>query len=224
VRRLLPILPLLLSLLACATAREAPPAAPGPSGGAPAGGSAFEEEGLASWYGAQYHGQRTSSGEVFDMNAMTAAHRTLPFGTRVEVTCPSTARSVEVRINDRGPFVPGRIIDLSHAAAKELGIAVKGVDRVRIRTVGRVEGPAPRPSAQAEADPKRLVIQVGAFKNHDNARNLKARLEADFAAVTLQPYGEFLRVLIGPLENEAEAARALEKADGLGLPGIIRPL
>jgi rare lipoprotein A len=217
-KRFCPAALLLLPLLACVAAREVPPAAPGSVG------RAFEEEGLASWYGAQYHGQPTASGERFDMHAMTAAHRTLPFGTRVEVFCPSTRRSVEVRINDRGPFVPGRIIDLSHAAADHLGIAAKGVERVKIRTVGRVEGPPPRPSAQAEADPKRLVIQVGAFKNHENARALKERLEADFAAVTLQPYGEFLRVLIGPLEGEGEAAAALARAGELGLSGIIRPL
>jgi rare lipoprotein A len=223
VKRLLPLL-LLGAILACATERQASSAPPGRGDAPSSGAGPFEEEGLASWYGKEYHGQPTSSGERFDMHAMTAAHRTLPFGTRVEVFCPSTTRSVEVTINDRGPFIPGRIIDLSHAAAKELGIAVKGVDRVKIRTVGRVEGPAPRPSAEAEDDPKRLVIQVGAFKNHDNARNLQARLLVDFPAVTLQPYGEFLRVLIGPLGSEAEAARALEKADGLGLPGIIRPL
>lgn len=222
-KRLVPFL-LLSAILACATERRVSTAPPGPGDAPSAGAGTFEEEGLASWYGKEYHGQPTSSGERFDMHAMTAAHRTLPFGTRVEVFCPSTDRTVEVRINDRGPFIPGRIIDLSHAAAKELGIAVKGVDRVTIRTVGRVEGPAPRPSAQAEGDPKRLVVQVGAFKNHDNARNLQARLLDDFPAVTLQPYGEFLRVLIGPLESESEAARALEKADALGLPGIIRPI
>lgn len=219
------ILPFLLAALAaCATNREAPPAAPGPGGTASGNAGAFEEEGLASWYGKEYHGQPTSSGERFDMNALTAAHRTLPFGTRVEVFCLSNERAVEVTINDRGPFIPGRIIDLSYAAAKELGIAVKGVDRVRIRSTGRLKGPAPRPSAQAENDPKRLVVQVGAFLNHENARNLQARLQADFAVVTLQPYGQFLRVLIGPVGTESEAADALEKADDLGLPGIIRPL
>ena len=219
-RFLLPFL-VLAGLLACSTAREAPRPTPSPSS---RDAAVFEEEGLASWYGKEYHGQPTSSGERFDMHAMTAAHRTLPFGTRVEVTCPSNGRTVEVRINDRGPFIPGRIIDLSYEAAKALGVAVKGLDRVKIRTVGRVEGPMPRPSIQAESDPKRLVIQVGAFKNHDNARNLQARLQAEFPVVTLQPYGEFLRVLIGPVGSESEAAAALEKADGLGLPGIIRPL
>jgi rare lipoprotein A len=201
---------------ACAPRRGSPPRG-GHEGGV------FREEGLASWYGKQYHGQPTASGERFDMNAMTAAHRTLPFGTRVEVHCPSNGRTVEVRINDRGPFIHGRIIDLSHAAAKELGIVIKGVERVRIRSVGRVEGPAPRPSVQAERDPKRLVVQVGSFKNHDNARNLKDKLEMDFPAVILQPYGEFLRVLIGPLSGEEEAERALEKAEDLGLPAVIRP-
>jgi len=223
VKRIAPFL-FLAVLLACSTGREFPTTAPERGGDPSADAGKFEEEGLASWYGKEYHGQSTSSGERFDMHAMTAAHRTLPFGTRVEVFCPSNGRTVEVTINDRGPFIPGRIIDLSHAAAGELGIAVKGVDLVRIRTLGRVEGPMPRPSALAQDDPKRLVVQVGAFKNHDNARTLQTRLLDDFPAVTLQPYGEFLRVLIGPLESEAEAAEALEKADTLGLPGIIRPL
>jgi rare lipoprotein A len=92
----------------------------------------FTQEGMASWYGNNHHGKTTANGEAFDMNAMTAAHRSLPFGTVVRVTNLGSKRSVKVRINDRGPYSNGRIIDLSAQAAHELGIADHGVARVRI--------------------------------------------------------------------------------------------
>ncbi len=101
-----------------------------PTGRAVSGARA--EEGVASWYGAAHHGRRTASGEVFDMRGMTAAHRSYPFGTRVRVTDLATGRTVVVRINDRGPFAGGRIIDLSRAAAGRLGIVEAGTARVRV--------------------------------------------------------------------------------------------
>ncbi len=124
--RLLGPLLLVSALAACATpARTRPvPVAIG-----------HEESGLASWYGHPYHGRRTASGEVYDMGQMTAAHRTMPFGTWVRVTSVDTGRSVEVRINDRGPFEKGRIIDLSYAAARVLGAVGPGVIRVRLRVI-----------------------------------------------------------------------------------------
>ena len=182
----------------------------------------FTEEGLASWYGKEYHGQPTSSGETFNMNDLTAAHRTLPFGTRVEVYCADTDRTVDVRINDRGPFIPGRIIDLSYKAAVNLGIAGKGLEKVRIRAKGLTY--APQPSREAEQTPKLLGVQVGAFKDPANAARLRERLLEEFRAVTLQSYGEFTRVLIGPLESEEEAAGAVEQARDMGLPTIVRPV
>ena len=106
-----------------------------PDVGLPSDGNTSAQEteiarGLASWYGEPFHGRRTASGEVFDMNELTAAHKTLPFGTRVRVRHASTGKEVTVRINDRGPHVPGRIIDLSQAAASSLGIVQSGVGRV----------------------------------------------------------------------------------------------
>jgi len=97
----------------------------------------YDQVGIASWYGPGYHGKRTASGEIFDMYAMTAAHKTLPFNTIVKVVDLETGRWVIVRINDRGPFVPGRIIDLSYAAAKELGILEKGTARVGLKVLKR---------------------------------------------------------------------------------------
>ena len=98
----------------------------------PLAGGRTEEVGMASYYGREHDGRRTASGEVFDMNGMTAAHRTLPFGTRVRVTNLANGRQVMVRINDRGPFRRGRIVDLSYAAARKLGIVGRGVAKVRV--------------------------------------------------------------------------------------------
>lgn len=98
-------------------------------------GAGTEEVGMASWYGAAHHGRRTASGEVFDMNRLTAAHRTLPFGTRLLVTNRDTSQSVEVRVNDRGPFVKGRILDVSYAAGRLLGAVGPGVIPVRVRVL-----------------------------------------------------------------------------------------
>jgi len=154
------------------------------------------------------------------MNDLTAAHRTLPFGTRVIVACEATGRTVEVRINDRGPFVPGRIIDLSYRAAVDLGIAGKGLERVRIRATGLAT--APLSSREAERSPKALVVQVGAFKEPANAARLRDRLMEEFRVVILQPFGEFTRVLLGPLKDEEEAAEAVEQAKSHDLPTIVR--
>jgi rare lipoprotein A len=92
----------------------------------------FKQEGEASWYGPGFHGKETASGDTFDQNKMTAAHRTLPLGTKAKVTNPETGKSVTVTITDRGPYIKGRDIDLSHAAAKKLGIKKEGVEAVKI--------------------------------------------------------------------------------------------
>ena len=120
-RRIIPWSLVVLLAAGCATAR-------GRSDG-------FDETGQASWYGGSHHGKRTASGETYDMNGLTAAHRTLPFGTWVSVTNLDNGRSVEVRINDRGPFVRGRVIDLSYAAAQRLGAVGPGVIHVRVKAV-----------------------------------------------------------------------------------------
>jgi rare lipoprotein A len=115
----------------CAGARRAPEREAEP----PAEDRPGVQEGLASYYGRYHHGKRTASGERFDMRAMTCAHRTLPFGTRLRVTDLESGRSVVVRVNDRGPFARGRVVDLSEAAAKALGILERGVARVRLEQV-----------------------------------------------------------------------------------------
>jgi len=121
---------LLLALLAgCVAPRPAPPTAARPS--------AVLHEGRASWYGHPHHGRPTASGEPYDMHALTAAHPTLPMGTRVLVTNLRNGRTVEVRVNDRGPVVPGRMIDLSYAAARALDATADGIFPVRLRVIGR---------------------------------------------------------------------------------------
>ena len=133
----------ILMLGGCATARVSSPtspraALPSPTPPRPPTPSpdAFEQTGVASWYGRQHQGKRTASGEAYDMNALTAAHRTLPLGTRVRVTNLENGRSVDVRINDRGPFARRRVIDLSYAAAQRLGATGSGVFRVGLKVVG----------------------------------------------------------------------------------------
>jgi len=128
VERLL-ILLVSIALAGACAGRRAPTTAPAAKPGT--------EVGLASWYGKAHQGKRTASGERFDMHALTAAHRTLAFGTIVRVTDLASGRSVKVRINDRGPFRDGRIIDLSYAAASKLGMVARGTARVEITVIGR---------------------------------------------------------------------------------------
>lgn len=126
----------------------------------------YVEEGYASWYGGKFHGRLTANGETFDTNELTAAHKTLPFGTLVKVTHIGDGRSVVVRINDRGPFVEGRIIDLSRAAADAIGLTARGVAPVHVEVVHAVQPVSFRD------------IQVGSFSVRGNAEALRERLEA----------------------------------------------
>ncbi len=138
------------------------------------------EEGLASWYGEPYHGRRTASGPRYDMWAMTAAHRTLPFGTVVRVTNLDSQRHTEVTINDRGPFVAGRILDLSRRAAEALGAIGPGVIPVRLEVTRVGDGMPDDPCWE---------VQVGAFAKRENADRARANLEAGGLVVRLAPAG-----------------------------------
>ena len=156
------------------------------------------EEGIASWYGHPYLGRRAASGEIYNMYDMTAAHRTLPFGTQVKVHNLENGSDVTVRINDRGPFVEGRIIDLSYAAAQSMGM--NGVARVRLVILGYGSTPE---------EPGIFAVQVGAFSDPANANRLKALIEASFPPVTIQTFdrgdGIFYRVRVGQESTEAGA-------------------
>jgi len=172
---------------------------PVPTTGTPAAPIVQGETGIASWYGHPYHGRRAASGEIYNMYDMTAAHRTLPFGTMVRVHDLENGRDVTVRINDRGPFVEGRIIDLSYAAAQSMGMP--GLAKVRLEILG----------VGASPEAPVFAVQVGAFRDPANADRLKARIEANYQSVPVQRYDRgdgFFRVRVGA-ENSEDAARDL---------------
>jgi len=137
------------------------------------------QTGIASWYGGEFHGRLTSNREVYDMNDLTAAHNTLPLGSQVVVTNLNTGQSVVVRINDRGPFVKNRVIDLSYAAAKAIGLVGPGTAPVRIEVLGRLSPPASSLG---------FSVQVGAFESRANAAALKEKLDEHFAGVYIVPF------------------------------------
>jgi rare lipoprotein A len=170
----------------------------------------WTEKGIASWYGEPYHGRRTASGEVYDMHRMTAAHKTLPFGTVVKVNRRDTGADVKVRINDRGPFIEGRIIDLSYAAAKVIELDRDGVAPVKIKIVGREEiQPAPPPTTSQGESQGCFWVQVGAFGDPENARRAERELErSGEEAVVLEGVAGLWRVRVGPFDKEKDAEKA----------------
>jgi rare lipoprotein A len=160
------------------------------------------EVGWASWYGKDFHGRKTASGEVYDMYQLTAAHKTLPLGTRVMVTHLGNGRSVMVTVNDRGPFVKGRIIDLSYAAAQALEMAGEGVAKVRVEVIDKES--IPPPSSEGS-----FTIQVGSFVNRSNASRLMEELRKEHPDVYIQvletPANTYYRVRLGKFKTREEA-------------------
>jgi len=160
----------------------------------------YTEEGNASWYGAPFHGRKASNGEIYDMNKLTAAHRTLPFDSMVRVTNLNNGKTTTVRITDRGPFVDNRIIDLSRAAAQEIESIGPGIVPVRIEVLS-----GPDPAAGF------FTVQVGAFKDKGNADRLKERLSTVYSPIYIQQVvvedGAFYRVRVGRVSGEQEARR-----------------
>jgi rare lipoprotein A len=155
----------------------------------------YEEEGVASWYGTKFHGRRTSSGEPYDMFAMTAAHKHLPIPSYVRVTNLDNNESTVVRVNDRGPFAHGRIIDLSYAAAKKLGIVNLGTGRVKVEALDAQEPAAQEP----------IYVQVAAFTNPTNAESLLETLQTHTdKPVEIKSDTSLYRVHVGPFESESE--------------------
>ncbi len=190
------------------TARVPPPAAkPVPPG--------WTETGIASWYGVPYDGRRAASGEIFDTKKLTAAHRTLPFDTWVEVTNLENHKRVEVRINDRGPFVDGRIIDLSFAAADRIDVVRPGTAKVRLKVIRAPKIEDAASAAAPAVAPAVFCVQAGAFSDLDRAEELRARLARDarlsgFPARILQT-ASLARVLVGTgLTREAADSLAAE--------------
>ncbi len=203
----------------------------------------YRARGTASWYGKKFHGQPTSSREPYNMYAMSAAHKTLPLPSYVRVRNLQNGRTVTVRVNDRGPFLHNRLIDLSYAAAWKLGIVATGTGEVEVEAV-HPDGPTPpsklagQPATEprragfelvspAAAEPRplapvpRFYLQLGAFTRPENAEALRARAErAALGTVAVLPGGQggatLYRVRVGPLADAAHGERLVERAQALG--------
>ena len=207
------LIPALLFLAACAPTVTVTPGT--------------EETGAASWYGHPYHGRRTASGEIYDMNDLTAAHRSLPLGTRLMVTNLDTGQAVEVRVNDRGPLIEERILDLSYAAARVVGADRVGVIPVRLRVLGPASavgpaGPASSPGARPAGE---FAVQVGAFASRARAESLRDALsrDGDVAMVTEAEVGgnTVFRVRLGPYPDRQTAGAAAERLAGRGHRAVV---
>ena len=195
-------------------------------------GEGFVQEGMASWYGKDFHGKQTSNGEIYNMYSKTAAHKTLPFGTLVKVENLSNQKEIIVRINDRGPFIKNRIIDLSYSAGKQIGLVSPGTAKVRIvalsRKIGRIQsGNEYVPLVEAKDFRKgKFTIQVGAFENKDNAKRLVDRLRVIFDYVNFTTYVSpqkkaLYRVRVSLSDNLTEANKMVDKLRYLGFSEIF---
>ncbi len=211
-------------------------------------GRDYREEGTASWYGTKFHGQNTANGELYDLYGMTAAHKTLPLPTYVQVTNLANNRKIIVRVNDRGPFYSDRIIDLSYAAAKKLGYADQGTAHVLVEGIDPVawqqqNNPSYLVQAQPVAAPQRAEIippepietghtgyylQVGAFSNAQSAEQLRQRLRSVVSANVFvsefqQDARTLHRVRLGPVSSQDEARRLMEtlRLANMGTPTLV---
>ena len=191
------------------------------------------ETGIASWYGYPYHGRRAANGETYDMEKLTAAHRTYPFDTWVRVKNLSNDRTVDVRIQDRGPFVRGRIIDLSHAAAREIELLGPGVTKVRLTVIPppkhpiavsakTLDLPSKTPDAPVKTidkEPELFAVQVGAFKDRNRAIALSEEMRRRFGSARMVERSAdppMYRVLAGEFATEEEAEAAATQIRGAG--------
>ncbi len=178
----------------------------------------YKERGLASWYGTKFQGKRTSSGEPYDLYAMTAAHRSLPLPTYVEVKNLQNGRSVIVKVNDRGPFRKDRIIDLSYTAAVKLGILDYGTGLVEVHAIDTSGAETSRSATQEHA---RLYLQVGAFRERRYAEQLRANIEAQrigkVRIVELAGGSTPYTVRVGPLQDAGEVERVNRELKTLGI-------
>jgi rare lipoprotein A len=194
----------------------------------------YRAQGLASWYGRKFHGKKTSSGELYDMYGMTAAHRTLPIPSYARVTNLLTGKSVVVRINDRGPFHPSRLIDVSYTAAFKLGLLAKGSAMAEVERVFAADGnaspttPGPAPNAPELAaspivtvkspdtsDASRLFLQLGAFETQANAEAFRDKVKQELnwlnESIRILPKGSLFSVRLGPYPTRLEASAIANK-------------
>lgn len=220
------LITLVAALLACGHERRPQPL-PGP---VPKGQRTTE--GVSSWYGKEFDGRRTASGEVFDMNGMTAAHRTLPLGTTVKVTNLDNGKSASLVINDRGPFVRGRDLDCSYGAAKALGFAGAGLAHVRIEVVEEArERPKLVPTAgellvAGSGKPEQVLdasftVQVGAFLSETNALKFRDKMQQSFGDAYVIRFNEFYRVRVGHMPSEEGAESLRQQVQSTGVEGFV---
>jgi rare lipoprotein A len=219
---------LLVAMAPLACTKAAPPSRPIPPS-QPATSAPREtpkvQEGVASWYGPGFHGNRTSSGETYDMYQMTAAHQTLPLGTRVLVTNLENSRTVEVVVNDRGPFAKERVIDLSYSAARVLEMVGPGIARVRVEIL---ESPRGGPTADFSMKPIH-ALQLGAFSREDNAKALQADLNGllgkGSARVVQAHLGsqDVYRVRVGRFAQKEEAMAVAQDLAKRGYVVLVVP-
>lgn len=180
----------------------------------------YDETGSASWYGPDFHGKLTANGETYNMNALTAAHRTLPMPSFVKVTNLENGRNIVLRVNDRGPFAKGRIIDVSRRAAQLLGFERQGVTRVRVQASDgngktlakrREDRQGPREVADAGSH----FIQIGSFRDRGNAIDQRERVKDKGHKARIvganTPRGQFWRVQVGPFDDRPDAEKALDR-------------
>jgi rare lipoprotein A len=215
---------LLLSVLAAsACGRRQAVSRPPSAGRVPGRGGAtveaprpgYAETGYASWYGDPYHGRRAANGEIYDKNKLTAAHLTMPFETWVKVTNLENNRSVDVRITDRGPFVKGRIIDVSQEAARQLRMIAAGTALVRLDVL----------STNAAPPLVSYAVQVASFRERAAAEQLQQALQSRYGGAFVEPYeandGLFYRVRVGPKQTIAEARNLATQLGRENLSGFV---
>lgn len=192
----------------------------------------YSETGIASWYGTKFHGRKTSSGEPYDVYKITAAHKSLPLPTYVKVTNLENDRTLVVRVNDRGPFKEGRIIDLSYAAAVQLGVFPKGTAQVLVESIPVEEKSLLAQAFSGDADEQAessqkgtFFVQAGAFSSRDNAEKLRERIGVQALGTTSTKTGRIdrlFRVLIGPFKTLGEAEYAQQQLhESLGIRALI---
>ena len=179
------------------------------------------ERGFGSWYGAEFAGLPTASGEIFRPEKISAAHRTLPLGTVVDVTNERNGKTVRVAVNDRGPFVAGRIVDLSKAAAAEIDAVADGVVPVKLTIVSVGDNARRRVTDEGV---RGWAVQAGAFGDEESARRLRDRLAERFPSPWTEEYSGLKRVKFGPYRSRPEAEAARDSLADLGLAGIVVPV
>lgn len=225
--RLAGALAFLVLALACSSHRRQAM----PHGGK-AGAAGSVSEGVSSWYGKEFDGRPTASGERFDMHGLSAAHRTLALGTRARITNLENGREVELVVNDRGPFIRGRILDCSYGAAKALGFAGAGLARVRIEVLeeGRERPRRSPPSGEVLVAPGAttgtvldgtFTVQAGAFASETNATRFRDRLARAFGDAYVIKFRDFYRVRLGHLGTEEEAETLRRRVQKSGIESFV---